>query len=68
MKMQKNISPGKTDSSKNPQSNAIFERMHQTVENVLRTLLYSNPPRIAANAADLIDQVMSTYNNACNGN
>ncbi len=29
--------------SKNPQSNAICERMHQTVTNVLRTLLHTNP-------------------------
>ena len=46
--------------SKNPQSNAIYERMHQTVGHVPRTLLYSNPPRTVANAADLIDQALST--------
>ena len=32
--------------AKNPQSNALCERMHQTVGNVLRVLLYSNPPKI----------------------
>ena len=42
--------------SKNHQSNAIWERMHQIVGNVLRSLLYSNPPRTVANALDLIDQ------------
>ena len=31
--------------SKNPQSNSICELMHQTGANVLRTLLYSNPPK-----------------------
>ena len=31
--------------AKNPQSNAIYERMQQTVGNVLRVLLYSNPPK-----------------------
>ncbi len=31
--------------STNPQSNAICERMHQTVTNVLRTLVHTNPPR-----------------------
>jgi hypothetical protein len=31
--------------SKNPQSNAICERMHQTVTNVSRTLVHTNPPR-----------------------
>ncbi len=30
--------------SKSPQSNAICERMHQTVTNVLRTLVHTNPP------------------------
>jgi hypothetical protein len=30
--------------SKNPQSNAVCERMHQTVTNVLRTLVHTHPP------------------------
>jgi hypothetical protein len=29
---------------KNPLSDAICERMHQTVNNVLRTLVYTNTP------------------------
>ncbi len=36
--------------SKNPQSNAVCEKMHQTVGNVLRTLLHGNPPQNIANA------------------
>ena len=32
-------------SAKNPQSNAICEQMHQTVGNVLRTLLHGEPPQ-----------------------
>ena len=32
-------------SAKNPQSNAVCERMHQTLGNVLRTLLHGEPPR-----------------------
>ena len=31
--------------AKNPQSNSICERMHQTVANVLRRLLHGNPPQ-----------------------
>ncbi len=31
--------------SKNPQSNAICERMHQTVTNVLKTLVHTIPPQ-----------------------
>ena len=47
--------------SKNPQSNAICERMHQTVENVLRTLLHSNPPRLnMAQAKDIVDAALAT--------
>ena len=44
----------------NPQANAMCEKMHQTVENMLRTLLYSHPPRIVADAADLVDQALGT--------
>ena len=54
--------------SKNPQANAIYERMHQTVGNILRTLLYSNPPRTVANAADLIDQALGTSMHAMRTN
>ncbi len=33
--------------AKNPQSNAVCERMHQTVGNVLRTLLHGNPLQLS---------------------
>ena len=47
--------------SKNPQSNAICERMHQTVENVLRTLIHSNSPRLnMAQARDIVDAALAT--------
>ena len=46
--------------AKNPQSNSICERMHQTVGNVLRTYLYSNPPRNMTQAKDIIDQALAT--------
>jgi hypothetical protein len=38
--------------AKNPQSNAICERMHQTVNNVLRTLVHTNPPCNMTQARD----------------
>jgi len=41
------------------QSNAICERMHQTIENVLRTLLYGEPPKNIAKAKDYIDEALS---------
>ena len=46
--------------AKNPQSNSICERMHQTVGNVLRTLLYSNPPQNMTQAREIIDQALAT--------
>jgi hypothetical protein len=44
----------------NPQSNAIYERMHQTVTNVLRTLVHTNPPRNMTQAKDIIDDTLAT--------
>ncbi len=46
--------------SKNPQSNAVCEQMHQTVTNVLRTLVHSNPPQNMASARDIIDDALAT--------
>jgi hypothetical protein len=46
--------------SKNPQSNAICERMHQTLTNVLRTLVHINPPRNMTQARDIIDNALAT--------
>jgi hypothetical protein len=46
--------------SKNPQSNAICERMQQTVTNVLRTLVHTNPPQNMTQAKDIIDNALAT--------
>jgi hypothetical protein len=45
---------------KNPQSNAICERVHQTIGNTLRTMLLVNPPNDIITASDLIDSVLAT--------
>jgi hypothetical protein len=45
--------------AKNPQSNAVCERMHQTVGNVLKMLLHGNPPQNMANAAQYVDKALS---------
>jgi hypothetical protein len=45
---------------KNPQSNAICERMHQTLTNVLRTLVQINPPQNMTQARDIIDDALAT--------
>jgi hypothetical protein len=45
--------------AKNPQSNAVCKRMHQTVGNVLKMLLHGNPPQNIANAAQYVDEALS---------
>ena len=49
---------------KNPQSNLICKHMHQTVGNVLRVLLYSNPPQNLTQARDIVDQALATVMHA----
>ncbi len=46
-------------SVKNPQANAVCERMHQTVGNVLRTLLHSEPPQNITTAKEFVDEALS---------
>lgn len=45
---------------KNPQANAICERIHQTVGTVLRTLCHVNPPQNMLEASDLMDNCLAT--------
>jgi hypothetical protein len=40
--------------------NAICERMHQMVTNVLRTLVHTNPQRNMTQARDIIDDALAT--------
>jgi hypothetical protein len=47
-------------SVKNPQANAVCERMHQTVGNILRTMILSEPPQTVQQAEDLLDYALST--------
>ena len=42
-----------------PQTNAVCERMHQTVGNVLRTLLHGEPPQNIATAKEFVDEALS---------
>ena len=43
---------------KNPQSNAVAERLHQTVTNILRSTLYANPPDNQLEAELLVDTAL----------
>ena len=51
-------------SAKNPQANAVCERMHQTVGNVLRTLLHSEPPQNITTAKEFVDEALSIATHA----
>jgi hypothetical protein len=46
--------------SKNPQSNAVCERMNQTVTNVLRILVHTNPAQDMTQARYIIDNALVT--------
>ena len=45
--------------SKNPQANAVCERMHQTVANILRTLLHGHKLKSESQANDMIDEALA---------
>jgi hypothetical protein len=45
---------------KNPQANAICERLHQTAANALLVLIHAHPPQNIDNTAFLIDTAPST--------
>ena len=49
---------------KNPQANAICERMHQTVGNTLRTLCHAHPPQNIQEAQNIIDSALATASHA----
>jgi hypothetical protein len=46
-------------SAKNPQANAVCERMHQTVGNVLRTLIHGDTVPDINIAGNLVDEALS---------
>lgn len=46
-------------SVRNPQANSIAERMHQTVGNLLRTMLYTNPPGNVETATERVDEALA---------
>ena len=54
--------------SRNPASNGICERMHQTVGSVLRTLILENKPRTLKHAQIVIDQALATAAHAVRTN
>jgi transposase InsO family protein len=49
---------------RNPQANAICERMHKTIENSLNTFLRHNPPENVTTATELIDSLIAAAQRA----
>ena len=49
---------------KNPQANAICERIHQTVGSVLCILCHIHPPQNMLQASDLMDNCLATVMHA----
>ena len=41
--------------SKNPQANAVCERSHRTIKNMLRTMVHENPPLTEADATEYME-------------
>ena len=57
--LQRNGIRARSTTVKNPQANAICERMHQTVGNTLRTLVTLNPPAGIDTANRLVDTALA---------
>ena len=45
---------------RNPQANAICERMHQVVGNILRTIIHTNPPQTTEQANGMVNYTLQT--------
>ena len=43
----------------NPMANAVCEHMHQSIGNILRTLVHENPPRGTRQAKELVKEALS---------
>ena len=46
--------------TKNPQANAVCERMHSPVGDMLRTILSTHPPRDVAEAYEIVDSALAS--------
>jgi hypothetical protein len=46
--------------AKNPTANSIAERVHQTVENCIRTYIHNHPPTTAQSAENIVDSALAT--------
>ena len=51
--------------SRNPQANSIIERVHQTIGQVLRTVVKTKNPRSVEEGKRVIDETLATAMHAC---
>ena len=54
-----------TSSSRNPQGNSIIERIHQSIGQVLQTVVVSRNPKSAAEGQAVIRETLATAMHAC---
>ena len=50
----------KTTTVRNPQANAVCERLHQTMEKTIRILIHQRPPQNIVNVAELVDTALAS--------
>ena len=54
-----------TSTSRNPQGNSLIERIHQTIGQVLRTVLVAKNPKSVAEGNQVVEETLATAMHAC---
>ena len=54
-----------TSTSRNPQGNSLIERIHETIGQVLRTVVVAKDPKLVHEANAVIEEVLATAMHAC---
>lgn len=58
--LHRNGIEGAPSSVKNPQSNAVCERLHSTIGDILRSMMHENPPTNVSQAYELVDTALAS--------
>jgi transposase InsO family protein len=62
---RKNSIKHTTSTSRNPQGNSLIERIHQSIGQVLRTIVSTENPRTTQEAEQVIENSLATAMHAC---
>lgn len=54
-----------TSTSRNPQGNSLIERIHQTIGQVLRTVVAAKDPKSVAEGEQVVEETLATAMHAC---